>query len=93
MSESQLVFHVIMQLQTSMQSILANILRIGLVQLSAGTYEAIASTAAAVLSPEMETGRVDRHRSGCRSGRDSSTGRSSRLKNRSNSPFWQLKDI
>ena len=28
-----------------------------------------------------------------RSGRDSSTGRSSRLKNRSNSPFWQLKDI
>ena len=42
---------------------------------------------------ELETGRVDRHRSGCRSGRDSSTGRSSRLKNRSNSPFWQLKDI
>ena len=32
-------------------------------------------------------------RSGCRSGRDSSTGRSSRLKNRSNFPFWQLKDI
>ena len=32
-------------------------------------------------------------RSGCRSGRDSSTGRSSRLKNRSNSPFWLLKDI
>ena len=32
-------------------------------------------------------------RSGCRSGRDSSTGRSSRLKNWSNSPFWQLKGI
>ena len=30
---------------------------------------------------------------GCRSGRDSSTGRSSWLKNRSNYPFWQLKDI
>ena len=28
-----------------------------------------------------------------RSGQDSSTGRSSRLKNRSNSPFWQPKDI
>ena len=45
------------------------------------------------VGPEMESGRVERHRSGCRSGRDSSTGRSSRLKNRSNSPFWQLKDI
>ena len=30
---------------------------------------------------------------GNRSGRDSSTGRSSRLKNRSSFPFWQLKDI
>ena len=38
---------------------------------------------------EMETGQVNRHRSG----RDSSTGRSSRLKYRSNSPFLQLKDI
>ena len=28
-----------------------------------------------------------------RSGRDSSTGRSSKLKNHSNYPFWQLKDI
>ena len=35
----------------------------------------------------------DGNRSGCRSGRDFSTGRSSRSKNRSNSPFWQLKDI
>ena len=42
---------------------------------------------------EMETGLVDRHRSGYRSGRDSSTGRSSRLKHRSYSPFLQLKDI
>ena len=32
-------------------------------------------------------------RDGNRSGRDSSTGRSSRLKNRSNSSFWQLKYI
>ena len=32
------------------------------------------------------------HTMPCRSGRDSTTGRSSRLKNRSNSPFWQLKD-
>ena len=31
-------------------------------------------------------------RSGCRSGRDFSTGRSSRLKHRSNSPFLHLKD-
>ena len=37
---------------------------------------------------EMETGR-----SGYRSDRDSSTGRSSRLKHRSYSPFLQLKDI
>ena len=29
----------------------------------------------------------------CRSGRDSSTGRSSWLKSQSNYPFWQLKDI
>ena len=43
--------------------------------------------------PEMETGRVDRHRSGYPSGRDSSTGRSSRLKHRSNIPFLQLKGI
>ena len=39
-------------------------------------------------APVRSTGR-----SGCRSGQDSSTGRSSRLKNQSNSPFWQLKDI
>ena len=39
--------------------------------------------------PEMETGPVDRHRSG----RDSSTGWSSRLKYRSNSPFLQLKNM
>ena len=32
-------------------------------------------------------------RSGCWSGRDSSTGRSSRLKHRSNYPLWLLKDI
>ena len=35
-----MVFHLIMQLQTSMQSILINIFRIDLLQLSAGTYEA-----------------------------------------------------
>ena len=39
-----------MQFQTSMHSILANIFRIGLLRLSAGTYEAIVSTAAAVVS-------------------------------------------
>ena len=48
---------------------------------------------AALSVAEMGTDRVDRHRSGCRSGRDSSTGRSSRLKYRSNSPFLQPKDI
>ena len=50
MSEGQLVFHVTMQLQTSKQRILAKIFRIGLIRLSASTYEAIASTAAAVVS-------------------------------------------
>ena len=38
--------------------------------------------------PVGSTGRL-----GYRSGRDSSTGRSSRLKHRSNSPFLQLQDI
>ena len=38
--------------------------------------------------PVGSTGRL-----GYRSGRDSSTGRSNRLKQRSNSPFLQLKDI
>ena len=39
-----------MQLQTSMQNILAHIFRIGLLPLSAGTYKATVSTAAAVVS-------------------------------------------
>ena len=39
-----------MQLQTSMQSILVTIFRIGLLRLSAGTYEATALTAANVVS-------------------------------------------
>ena len=38
-----------MQLQTSMQIILVNIYRIGLLRLSAGAYAATASTAAAVV--------------------------------------------
>ena len=41
---SQLVFHVHMQLQAPMQSILVSIFRIGLLRLSAGTYEATSST-------------------------------------------------
>ena len=39
-----------MQLQTSMQSILVNIFRIGLLRLLAATYEAADATAAAVVS-------------------------------------------
>ena len=39
-----------MQFQTLMQSILANIFCTGLLRLSAGTYEATALTAAAVVS-------------------------------------------
>ena len=39
-----------MQLQVSMQSILVSIFRIGLPRLSAGTYEAISSTAANLVS-------------------------------------------
>ena len=39
-----------MLLQTSEQSILVNIFRIGLLRLSAGTYEATASTATGVAS-------------------------------------------
>ena len=39
-----------MQLQTFIQSILVNIFPIGLLRLSASTYEATASTAAAVVS-------------------------------------------
>ena len=48
MSEFQLVFQVIMQLQASKQSILVNIFRIGLLRLSAGTYQVTSSTAAVV---------------------------------------------
>ena len=39
-----------MKLQTSVQSILVSIFRIGLLRLSAGTYEATSSTAANVVS-------------------------------------------
>ena len=39
-----------MQLQASMQSILVRIFRLGLLQLSAGTYEATSSTAANLVS-------------------------------------------
>ena len=39
-----------MRLQTLMRSILVNIFRIGLLRLSAGTYEATSSTAANVVS-------------------------------------------
>ena len=39
-----------MQLQASMQSILVSIFRIGLLWLSAGTYEATSSTAANLVS-------------------------------------------
>ena len=48
MSEDHLIFRVNMQLQTSMQSILVNIFRIGLLRLSAGIYKATSSTAANV---------------------------------------------
>ena len=41
-----------MHFQTSMQSILVNIFRTGLLRLSSDTYEATASTAAAVVSIE-----------------------------------------
>ena len=39
-----------MKLQTSVQSILVSIFRFGLLQLSAGTYEATSSTTANVVS-------------------------------------------
>ena len=39
-----------MKLQTSVQSILLSIFRIGLLRLSAGTYEATSSTAANAVS-------------------------------------------
>ena len=39
-----------MQLQTSMQSILVSIFRIGVLRLSAGTYEATSSTVAGAVS-------------------------------------------
>ena len=39
-----------MKLQTSVQSILVSIFRIGLLRLSAGTYEATSSTAGKVVS-------------------------------------------
>ena len=39
-----------MKLQASVLSILINIFRLGLLRLSAGTYEAISSTAANVVS-------------------------------------------
>ena len=39
-----------MQLQVSMQSILVSIFRLGLLRLAAGTYEAISSTAANLVS-------------------------------------------
>ena len=42
--------HVNMKLQTSVQSILVSIFRIGLLRLSVGTYEATSSTAANVVS-------------------------------------------
>ena len=50
MSEGQLVFDATMQKQTSMQSILDNIFRRGLLRLSPGIYEAIVLTAATVVS-------------------------------------------
>ena len=43
---SQLVFHVNMKLQASVLSILVSIFRLGLLRLSAGTYEATSYTAA-----------------------------------------------
>ena len=49
-SEGQLIFHVNMQLHSSMQSILVSIFRLGLLRLSAGTYEAISSTSAYLVS-------------------------------------------
>ena len=39
-----------MKLQTSVQSILVSVFRIGLLRLSAGTYEATSSTAANIVS-------------------------------------------
>ena len=39
-----------MQLQAAVQSILVNIFRLGLLRLSAGTYKAISSTAANLVS-------------------------------------------
>ena len=48
-----LVFHVNMKLQTSVQSILVRIFRLGLLRLSAGTYEATSSTAAVVSDLEQ----------------------------------------
>ena len=45
-----LVFHVNMKLQTSVQSILVSIFLLGLLRLSAGTYEATSSSATNVVS-------------------------------------------